>query len=191
MGKQVYEVAKKAYMAEHGISEEPDDKELKKKFEEKVRQYVVNVARSVDRSVETYEHAIAKILEAPKPIHGADERERSKILDALVSQYAINSHEGSSKQTKGKSVRRYRHLENELGTTYHTEHWKGKYSNILKDAIGKDAKFADSAMAPDVMKTVGDLLRGKKPNPRAAYLDVEGPYDFQGLQKLEKYRKAA
>lgn len=152
--KEFWGLAKKAYMAQHGMKKEPENKAT---FEANVRSFVTSLAsRASNKDIQNYEHALAEVLAADNPIYGT-EKERSAILDGLVQHYASNTHEGKSKVTKGLSFRRGNYLATELGSEFYSPHWQEKYKNILADN-GYEAKFAKGAKSPEIMKTVIDLL---------------------------------
>jgi hypothetical protein len=171
--KAVFDLGKRAYMAQHGLTKEPEGDELKKQFEANVRNFVVSIVSQTQagRHIESYEHAIAEIMAADNPIYGR-EKQRSKLLDALVGQYATLTHKGEAEPIKGLSMRRYQHVKGELRTSYYTPHWKLKHAGILRDH-GYEADFAKTAKGAEIMGTVEDLLGRGETNLKRTYIKAQ------------------
>ena len=185
VGEKVWEIAKKAYMSQYGVKKEPESKKDKETFDENVKNFILSIAHEAGEDVETYEHAIARIMSATNPIYGRGD-ERSKILDALLSAYAQNTHESEKGPTKGLRMRRLAHLRRELGSRFYHFYWHRKHKNTLREH-GYDAEFDPSATSPEIIGTIEELLSTGEANTKQPHIKAK----TYVRQKARYDRKAA
>lgn len=155
----VYEIAERSYLAQQGIKDKSAlDSDILK---QNVKAYFMNLAQEIagrERRIKTYEDAIAAILEAADPIHGKSEADRSRILDALIENYAQLTHISEHEGTKGQSWRRLQYLTQELTHRGHKKHWEREYGGVFEDYGRTGHKFDKSAESGDIMGVVEEAL---------------------------------
>lgn len=157
----VYNLAEKSYLAQQGIK----DKKVVESdiLKQNVKTYFIHLASEIaGQSFDSYEEAIESILEAADPIHGKSEADRSRILDALIENYAQLTHVSEHEGTKGQSWRRLQYLTQELTHMGHKEHWESNYGNIFEDYGRKGHKFHKRAKSGDILNVVQEALTNDK-----------------------------
>ena len=147
----IYEIAEKAYMAQTGIKDKKGvDKDV---LQQNARQYFVTMAsRATGHQFDTFEEAMQAVLEATNPIHGKTDAEKSRILEALLKDYATWTHESKYEGTKGQKASRLLYLTQELSNKGHLEHLKGQYGDIFEQYRRKEYKFGPDVEALHILR---------------------------------------
>ncbi len=147
----IYEIAEKAYMAQTGIKNKKGvDQDILK---QNAKQYFVTMAsRATGQQFDTFEEAMQAVLEATNPIHGKTDAEKSRILEALLRDYATWTHESNYEGTKGQKASRLLYLTQELSHKGHLEHLKGSYGDIFEQYGRKGHKFGPDVEAPHILR---------------------------------------
>ncbi len=170
--KHVYELGKKAYMAQNGIEKEPTDKEKKRDFDQRVKDFMKQMAGGQRGGFETYEHLIAEIMAADNPIYGTSKDQRSSALDRIIQMHAQSVHKPEHDELKGLSFNRLNYVESDLSSRFYKKHWMDKHGGILKD-YGYAADFVSTASSGEIMGTVAELLSAGETNPKATHIQAK------------------
>ena len=147
----IYEIAERAYMAQIGIKDKKAvDQDVLK---QNARQYFITIAsRATGQQFDTFEEAMQAVLEATNPIHGKTDAEKSRILEALLREYATWTHESEYGGTKGQKASRLLYLTQELSHKGHLEHLKGQYRDIFEQYGRKGHKFGPDVEAQHILR---------------------------------------
>lgn len=184
----VYAIAEKAYLAQIGVKDkEGVDKDTLK--QDAQRYFITIASRATGQQFETFEEAMQAVLEATNPIHGKTDTEKSRILEALLSEYATLTHESKYESTKGQKARRLRYLTAQLSHPGHLPHLKGQYGDIFEQYGRLGHKFGPEVKAEhilDVAQEAHQLDRILGTTLRRKY--IEGP---DVIREQPRYRKVA
>ncbi len=171
----VYAIAEKVYLAQTGVKDKQGvDKDLLK---QNAQQYFMTIAsRATGRQFKTFEAAMQAVLEATNPIHGKTDAEKSRILEALLGEYAIWTHESKYEGTKGQKASRLRYLTQELSHEGHLPHLKGEYANIFEQYGRHGHKFGPDVEPEHIISVAQEgYQRDKISGTTLRRSHIEGP----------------
>ena len=153
----IYEIIEKTYMAQQGIKDKKGvDKDVLK---QNAREYFVSIAsRITGQRFESFEEAMQAVLEATNPIHGKTNEEKSTILEGLLREYGLLTHESNYEITKGQKARRLRYLTAELSHKGHLPHLQGKYEGIFGQYGRPGHKFGPDVKSDDILSVAQEAL---------------------------------
>ena len=181
ISEKLFEMGKKAYMANQGIKDEKAFKKLvgETQFYEKVKNFIAQVTRS-----DSYEEVLAQILEQDTPYRMSEENPLANIVQI----YSRFSHESDLKGKDGKSltVQRRDELRQKLDThKFHKNLYKDHVQNIMQKHTYEGLKFSEAAGNKEIMDTLENVLAGDELNTKAKHFKGNKIRNDSGKQYSE------